>query len=71
MAITIIGLVVALIAVLLIRRLFNNKDTSYENQVEIICNNCGEMNWEKMLQDRLGLCFNCESDLTEFMGVAN
>ncbi len=71
MTIAIVGLLIALIAVLIIRKLFRSEGITPGLEVEIYCNKCSEMNWESGLIDRLGLCIACETDLTEFMKFAD
>ncbi len=71
MAVAIVGLVIALIAILVSRRLFRSEGVSAVGQVEIYCDECSEINWESGLIDRLGLCIACEADLTEFMKFAD
>ncbi len=71
MAVAIVGLVIALIAILVSRRLFRSEGVSAFGQVEIYCDECSEINWESGLIDRLGLCIACEADLTEFMKFAD
>ena len=67
MTIAILGLVIALVAILVSRKLFKSEGQSNRVEVEIDCKKCGEVNWESGLIDRLGLCIACEADLTEFL----
>ena len=54
MTIAILGLVIALVAILVSRKLFKSEGQSNRVEVEIDCKKCGEVNWESGLIDRLG-----------------